>query len=109
MDCRVFLVLLANMVIKVLLVTPALLAQGVHLVLLVLLVKMVAMVSLDPLALLVCVALTVAKVLLVLLVLLVPLAPLVPTVVDMKLALMQNITGLISLLSDPRIMKLMPL
>lgn len=43
------------------------------------------------------------------LVLLAHLVPLVPMVVDMKLATTQNTTGLISLLSDPRIMKLMPL
>lgn len=43
----------------------------------------------------------------VLLVLLVPQVPLVPMVVDTKLAMMQNTTGLISLLSDPKTMKLM--
>lgn len=111
MDCKVFLVLLVNMAIKVLLalwVPPAL---GALLVLLALLAKMVALDILEQLDLLAFVALRVAKVLLALLVLLAPLDLQAQVVVVMTSVMMETSIGLTSLvhhlLSDPRIMKLM--
>lgn len=113
MDCRVFLVLLAYMVIKELLAPWVLLVPGVLLVLRAPLAKMVDLDILDQSGLLVFVALRVAKVQLV------PLGPLgflgllVSVEVAMTLVLMQSSTGLTSLAhslhSDPRTMKLMQL
>lgn len=97
MDCRVFPVLLATMVTKVLLAPWVLQVPGVLLVLLALLAKMVDLDIPDQSGLLVFVALRVAKVLLVLLVPLVFLGLLVPVEVDMTLVSMETSTELISL------------
>lgn len=105
--------MLVNMVTKVLPALWALLVQGVLLVLRALQAKMAVLDNLVPLDLLVCEALRAARDLLALPVPLVPLDLPVQVEVVMTLALMETSTGLTSpahhLLSDPRIMKLMPL
>lgn len=113
MDCRVFLVLLAYMVTKELLVPWVLLVPGVLLGLLDPLAKMVDLGNLAQSGLLVFVVLRVAKVPLVPLVPLDLLVLLVSAEVAMTLVLKETSTGLTSLApslhSDPRTMKLMQL
>lgn len=111
MDCKVFLVSLVTMAIRVLLAPWVLQAPGALLAPLALLAKTVAMDILAQLGLLAFVVPRVTKVLLVPQVLLVLLDPPGQVVVAMTLAMMETSTGLTSLAhhlpSDPRTTKLM--